>query len=283
MGVDGLGTFLRKRAPGAFTTLAPAAFEGKRVAFDMHQRLYQAFYRNGANDAATLVDLNKFCATLRAMHVVPTFVFDGKTAGLKPRAHGERAQARAKAQEALKEAEAAATAPAASISALTAAAAVAAKARVRAATPSHSLFVRAKALLADSGAVVIAANDAERDIARMLAAGTVDYAVSTDYDTLVFGAPHVVLDFPAAAPEMVRLDGVLAGLGLGSLAALVDMAILAGCDFCAKLPKVGPVTALRVVVEHGSIEGAVAAASPLLPRPLPPDFDYVFARARFMT
>jgi 5'-3' exonuclease len=107
----------------------------------------------------------------------------------------------------------------------------------------------------------------------------VDYAVSKDYDTLVFGAPHLVLDFPVAGDAtVVTLATALEDLRLPNREALVDLAIMAGCDFTPKLPKVGPVTAWKAILAHGTIEKAQEArAVPIGPEGFDPDF----ARARF--
>ncbi|KAJ2685265.1 hypothetical protein H4R19_006815 [Coemansia spiralis] len=54
---------------------------------------------------------------------------------------------------------------------------------------------------------------------------------------------------------MALVDGRRAHEELGlSRAAFVDMCILCGTDFSSTLKKVGPITALRLIREHGSIE-----------------------------
>jgi 5'-3' exonuclease len=117
-------------------------------------------------------------------------------------------------------------------------------------------------------AVIIADLDAEALAANLCASGIVDYAISTDYDTLVFGAPAVInriqlrvtdadTDSKALYSHVLHLQEVLDAFGFTSRQQLVDFAILAGCDFCEKVRGVGVVTAHKWIKEFGSLEHAV--------------------------
>jgi hypothetical protein len=105
-----------------------------------------------------------------------------------------------------------------------------------------------------TNAVQTAPDDAERHVAKLVMEGAADFAASTDYDTLFFGSPHVVLHFTDKR-KMVRVDlaEVLDMLQV-TRHQLVDFALLCGCDFCDKVPGIGPVTALRLMHTYGSIE-----------------------------
>ena len=264
MGVDGLGVFLRTKVPQAFSRRPLADFYGSSMAFDTTLTLYEAFHRNAGREAAALRDMQRWAASIKALDVTATFVFDGSTAGLKPRAHRQRAEARARSL-------AAADAPGVSEG-------EAAKLRARAAIPSSEFIANVQAAVGAAGSVTVAADDAERLVAHLVSTGAVQHGVSKDYDALVYGAPRLVLRFPEEHPEEVDLGKVLAGLKLTSLHAFVDVAILAGCDFTPKIPTVGIVKALKAIQGFGSIGAALAMHA--LPRP-PPDFDYGFARRRF--
>jgi 5'-3' exonuclease len=291
MGIDGFGTFLRRKVPGAFLRRTMKSYTGSRMAFDMHQWLYQAFFRNAGDAKNALRDVGYFIRSLQALSVTATFVFDGSTTGLKPRAHRERTAASVAAQTAVKAMEQdQLTTEFRTMEDFFVASEALTRKKAQASKPSWALFEDAKSLLRTFGTVVSADDDAERLIAAMAARGEVDHAVSKDYDTLVFGAPEVVIDFPLVFREpvgteeeqvvsCVRLDAVLAGLGFSCLGQLQDMAILAGCDYTEKIPGVGPGTAHKLILAHKTIEMVLASAS--LKRTVPPSFDAAFARARF--
>jgi flap endonuclease-1 len=106
----------------------------------------------------------------------------------------------------------------------------------------------------------------------MAADGAVTYAVSQDYDALLFGAPDLARNLTISGrrrlhgrtvvvePERIRLGEVLDGLGL-SREQLVQVGILVGTDFNEGLRGVGPKTALKLVRE-GRFEETVAGRMP---------------------
>jgi 5'-3' exonuclease len=301
MGIDGLGTFLRKKTPQAFLQVQAMSFCGSRMAFDMHQWVYQAFYRNGGNASRALRDVTLFVKSLQAMRVTATFVFDGVTTGLKPRAHSTRAADSASKVQTVQALHAAVHSEHTEYESLAdyfVACEMVDKKRAQASKPPSSLFADTKKALAEFGSVIIADDDAERLVASMAASGLVDHAVSRDYDTLIFGAPRVVLDFPhvvrralVTPDEDTDVEGtddlvtvldlalVLRGLELNTLAELQDMAILAGCDYTIKIPGIGPGIAHRLIRTHKTIETVLAVGG--LRQRIPDEFQPWFARARF--
>ena len=448
MGIDGFGSFLRKTCPSVFQRAPKSLFIGKNVAVDMHLLLYQMFYRNGGVHESVLGDVRRFCSRLKSEKITAKLVFDGKTAGLKPRAHQmrqavhERGQEQLEAIEAKLEAvekflekaygdltkglledtvpavemklvsfpEAQASAALAvfngpvialeSIEGVTAKEAVdtidgpkvaldgfaavedpkvaldgvgavddpkvaldgvaavedlkvaldgvaavtdpkvsldnvaivedpnvasdgvsavddptvdssmidgvsvtdigkllelqkdlackEVSVSARLAQPTRELFAAVKELLTSvfgEDAVIVAEDDGERHVAALCASGEVDFAISSDYDTLAFGAPNLVIDFTNPSKTVVlSLEDVLKGLQLDDLKQFQDFCILCGCDFCEKVPGVGPVTALRAIRQYKTIE---AMMEPVLrarikkQNPATFTFDYEFARARY--
>ena len=404
MGIDGFGTFLRKKCPSVYQKATKSFFVGRSVAVDMHLLLYQMFHRNGGVFDSVLRDVQRFCSRLKADRITATLVFDGKTTGLKPRAHQARKEVQERDQEKLCEIEAKLVAIEGSLakayedltkglldeedlkrsedaptvetgltlrdnpvlsgdgvtpgdnpalvgdgvafgdnstvicdgvalwdtpaavgagdvlapgSLLEVQAALEtsedvqidgisvtdigsllnlqrqleskeAKVSARLMHPSQELFDAVKELLKDSfgeDAVVVATDDGERHVAELCATGAVDFAVSSDYDTLAFGAPNLVIDF--ASPEkttILRLEDVLNGLKLENLKQFQDFCILCGCDFCEKVPGIGPVTALKSILQYKTIESMM---EPILSSrikkqdPSTFSFDYEFARARY--
>lgn len=149
--------------------------------------------------------------------------------------------------------------------------------------PPSEVWSGVRAILAasfGSASVVTADDDAERHVAKLLTEGAVDFAVSTDYDTLFFGSPHVILNFMDSS-KMTRMDlaDVLQALQL-TRKQLVDFALLCGCDFCDKVPNIGPVSALKLLHTYGSIEAMYdkELAPRLVNAPL---FDYAYGRQRY--
>ncbi|KAJ2784915.1 hypothetical protein H4R18_000840 [Coemansia javaensis] len=116
--------------------------------------------------------------------------------------------------------------------------------------------------------VAAAGEESEGVCAELCRAGAADAVCSEDLDVVAFGARLVRGFGPlAACASMAVVDPQRARADLGlSRAAFVDLCILCGTDFSATLEKVGPVTALRLVRAHGSIERILRLAK-YRPRP----------------
>jgi 5'-3' exonuclease len=257
------------------------------MAFDMHQWVYQAFHRHGGDATKALRDVQVLSHTLRHLAIRGIFVFDGDTSGLKPRAHRQRTEASAAALKAVEhEKQVLVCTVFETLEDFCEAAHAFERRKAQASKPPPSLFRDMKAALEALGSVIVAEDDAERLVAFMAKDGRANHAVSKDYDTLVFGAPEVVLEFPFYAGEddgaeatVLVLDAVLAGLQLDSLSQLQDVAILAGCDYTEKIPGIGPAIAHRLIRAHRTIEGVLATDAIRVKVPM--EFSAPFARARF--
>ncbi len=117
-----------------------------------------------------------------------------------------------------------------------------------------------------------APSEGEAQAARMAADGAVAYAVTQDYDALLFGAPDLARNITISGrrrlhgrtivvePERIRLAEVLEGLGV-TREELIEVGILVGTDFNEGLRGVGPKTALKIVRE-GRFEETVAERMP---------------------
>jgi len=118
---------------------------------------------------------------------------------------------------------------------------------------------------------VQAPSEGEAQAAHMAKRRDADYCASQDYDSLLFGAPRLVRNvaitgrrklprkevYIQVQPETVEMDRVLRELGV-THRQLVDIGILVGTDFNPDgVRGVGPKTALRLIKEHGSLEGAL--------------------------
>ncbi len=119
---------------------------------------------------------------------------------------------------------------------------------------------------------VQAPSEGEAEAARLAATGQVAYAVSQDYDSLLFGAPLLARNITISGrrrlhgrtitvePERIRLAAVLEGLGI-EREELILVGILVGTDFNEGVRGVGPKTALKIV-RDGRFEETVAERLP---------------------
>jgi flap endonuclease-1 len=101
--------------------------------------------------------------------------------------------------------------------------------------------------------------------------GDSDYCASQDYDSLLFGAPKLLRNVTISGrrklpsknlyvdivPEVVELAKTLNETGL-TYEQLVDVGILIGTDFNPDgIKGLGPKTALKLIKEYGTLEGAL--------------------------
>uniref|UniRef100_A0A3P9NMZ9 Zgc:110269 n=1 Tax=Poecilia reticulata TaxID=8081 RepID=A0A3P9NMZ9_POERE len=91
--------------------------------------------------------------------------------------------------------------------------------------------------------VIQAPGDAEAQCARLVRDGVVDAVASEDMDTLPFGANVLIRQLNAKKDRYVET--------------LVDLCILLGCDYCDKIPGLGPKRALTLIQKHRTIENVV--------------------------
>ncbi|KAJ2801746.1 hypothetical protein H4S07_004853 [Coemansia furcata] len=109
--------------------------------------------------------------------------------------------------------------------------------------------------------------ESEALCAALVRQGVADAACSEDLDVLAFGGQRLLRGFYTPADEMmlIDLDTALVELGL-TRASFVDLCILCGTDFSATLEKVGPITALRLIRQYGSIEQILENNPEIRPR-----------------
>ncbi len=117
---------------------------------------------------------------------------------------------------------------------------------------------------------VQAPSEGEAQAAHMAAKGDVWAAASQDYDSLLFGSPRLVRNVTITGrryyrkrpgyyrlePELIVLEELLNSLGI-TRKQLVDMALLMGTDYNEGVRGVGPVRALKLIREYGSLERVI--------------------------
>ncbi len=200
-------------------------------------------------------------ATLMEKGIRPVYVFDGKPPELKTRTIEERRMARSRAAEAWEKARVAGDEQEA-------------YKQARSATRvDRDIIGGAQELLGLMGIPWLnAPSEGEAQAAYMAQRGDVSYAVSQDYDSLLFGVPVLVRNLTVSGkrkirgrtvsvePERIVLADLLDGLRI-TRDDLIRMGILIGTDFNAGIKGIGPKTALKIV-RNGTFEETMEEKAP---------------------
>ena len=133
--------------------------------------------------------------------------------------------------------------------------------------------------------VVDAPCEAEATCAALAKAGVVYGTGTEDADALTFGTPYLVRHLNAPDSRKlpiveVNLKAALEGLQL-SMEQFIDLCILCGCDYTDSIKGIGPITALKLLHQHGSIEKILKTLD-TTKYPPPEPFPYEEARALFV-
>lgn len=204
-------------------------------------------------------------ANLIEKNITPIYVFDGKPPVFKASTLAKRREVRENAtdswQKALKEGDEES----------------ARKFAMASSKVDAHIIDSAKELLSALGiAWVQAPEEGEAQSSYMALNGDVTYAVSQDYDSLLFGAPDLVRNITISGkkrirgkvfsvyPERLKLETVLSGMGV-TQEELIQIALLIGTDYNSGVSGVGPKTAVRIVREgkfYDRIDESENAADP---------------------
>ncbi|MHB8604184.1 MAG: flap endonuclease-1 [Thermoplasmatota archaeon] len=255
-----------------------ADYKGKIVAIDAYNTLYQFLAIIRQPDGTPLKDsrgritshlsgLLYRGANLAEAGVKAVYVFDGPPHRLKAATLDLRRDRKVKAEAEYKGAiEAGDTARAFSKAQQTS-------------RLTNEMVEQAKDLLVALGVPFLdAPGEGEAQAAHMAAKGDAWASASQDYDSLLFGSPRFVRNMTVTGrrklprksvyvdvnPEEVTSEVVFTTLGL-TRAEVVDLAILIGTDFNAKVPNVGPKRAIALIKEHGTAEKALAHVGHAIP------------------
>lgn len=100
--------------------------------------------------------------------------------------------------------------------------------------------------------VVVPPSEGEAQCARMCAEGQVDYVISSDYDTLLFGSNNLIQNLNSSGGELIDREKSLQENEL-TQRELVWLGILMGTDFNTGADRVGPKRGRSIVDECNSI------------------------------
>ncbi|CCH62789.1 hypothetical protein TBLA_0I01290 [Henningerozyma blattae CBS 6284] len=258
MGIKGLNAIITEHVPSAVRRSDIRTYFGRKVAIDASMSLYQFLIAVRQQDGGQLTNENgettshlmgMFYRTLRMIDngIKPCYVFDGKPPVLKSHELTKRSERRAETEKQLAEAQDIAEK-------------IKHERRLVKVTKEHN--EEAKKLLGLMGIPYITApSEAEAQCAELAKAGVVYAAASEDMDTLCYRVPHLLrhLTFSEAKKEPIHeldVEVVLRGLDL-TIEQFIDLGIMLGCDYCDSIRGVGPVTALKLIKEFGSLEKIV--------------------------
>ncbi len=228
------------------------------AAVDAHNALYQFLSIIRQPDGTPLMDSKGrvtshlsglFFRVLNFLEkgIRPVFVFDGEPPDFKQSTVAERREVRQQAREKWQEA-------------LDRGDTQEAYKQARSASRVDAFVIRSShELLERMGVPVVQApSEGEAQAAFLAGRGDARYAVSQDYDALLFGAPVLVRNLTVSGkrkvrgrtvtinPEKIVSRDVLQGLEI-SREQLIQIAILVGTDFNPGIHGIGPKTALKIV------------------------------------
>lgn len=250
---------------------------GKTLVIDSMNLLYQFLTTIRARDGSLLTDshnnvtshlIGLFNRTTKLMehNIKLVFVFDGKPPEIKQKTKELRSEVKKQAALKLKEAERLGLKEEMY------------KFASRTTVLTPEMVKEAKKLVSLLGCPVIQApSEGEAQCAHLIKKGEADFAVSQDYDSLIFGCLNLVRNlsiegrrkkagrfaYSVVKPEIITLSDVLNELGL-DIDQLIVLAILVGTDYNpGGIKGIGPKTALKLVKEN------------------PNNFDLVFDNAKW--
>lgn len=96
--------------------------------------------------------------------------------------------------------------------------------------------------------------------------GYVDYVLTEDMDTMAYQCPKLVrncIDKSIKRSDIVSVfdyEKMIEGMEL-THEKFLDFCILCGCDYCPIVPKIGTVTAMKLVKNHNNIESIISENS----------------------
>jgi len=243
---------------------------GKTVAIDAYNAIYQFLSVIRQPDGKPLMDqrgrvtshltgLLYRNANLLELGIRPAYVFDGVPHRMKMRTIMERSERRAKAKREWEDAVQKGDYEKAFSKA------------TQSSKITNEIVESSRILLTYLGIPVVqAAEEGEAQAAYMAMRGDVWAASSQDFDSLLFGAPRLVRNLTISgrrrmpgkeeskevSPEVIDLDKVLSETRL-TRDQLIDLCILMGTDFNEGVMGIGPKKGLKLIQEHGDLEGAM--------------------------
>lgn len=261
MGIKGLNGLIKDKAPHAIRSQEMKNLFGRKIAIDASMCLYQFLIAVRQQDGNNLTNeagettshlMGFFYRTIRMVNsgIKPCYVFDGKPPVLKGGELEKRLKRREEAESKAEELKETGTAEELQ------------KFERRTVRVTREQNEEAKKLLKLMGIPFVNAPcEAEAQCAELSRTGKVYGAASEDMDTICYRPAHFLRNVTAAEARKLPVEEydivkVLESLEM-DIDKFIDLCILLGCDYCETIKGVGPVTALNLIREHGSIEKVI--------------------------
>ncbi|KAJ6577189.1 PIN domain-like protein [Mycena capillaripes] len=261
MGIKGLTALLSEHAPAAIKEHEIKTLFGRKVAIDASMSIYQFLIAVRQKDGEMLTNdagettshlMGFFYRTIRIVEngIKPAYVFDGKPPEMKKGVLSKRYEKRAEAKEEGEEAKEVGTVEDMD------------KFSRRTVKVTREHNEECRRLLKLMGIpVIVAPSEAEAQCAELARGGKVYAAGSEDMDTLTFSAPilfrHLTFSEAKKQPiSEINLKAALEGLDM-EMSQFIDLCILLGCDYLEPIKGVGPKSALKLIREHGGLNGVI--------------------------
>lgn len=259
MGIKSFGKILKYKASRACTNRNIYHYKGKHVAIDSSILLYRFMWSSQSPYSHIFGFLEKSIWYLEN-GILPIYIFDGKPPDEKRFILDQRQNQRKKLESRINDLENIIIQPSPipfpTIETITQTQEKINKLKRKLTYVSRSHVNDSRNLLTLLGIPYYTPEgEAEKACAQLQCKGVVDYICTEDSDTLTFGAHHILKTTREKNTfQEVNLSILLEELNL-SYPEFVDFCILCGCDYCGKIPRIGPSNALRLLQKHKSLEG----------------------------
>lgn len=101
--------------------------------------------------------------------------------------------------------------------------------------------------------------EGEAYAAELCRIGYVDYVLTEDMDTIVYGCPKLITnckDKTIKRKDIISIfdyEKIISGLSI-THDQFIEFCVLCGCDYCDSVPKIGNVSALKLIKQYGTVE-----------------------------
>lgn len=257
MGIRGLMTLIKRKAPGAISYDSYESFRGKKIAVDSSILLYKyKFFCIKGDKNAHIKGFMKKTLKFLQFGITPVFVFDGKPPEEKSYALNRRSTRKSKIIEKITFLEEKLDDPALELEDIRKIRVRLNKLKGKLVWVSREERDEIKEVLGFMGIPVVeAVGEAEATCLSLKKCGEVDYVYSDDTDVLALGCPEVLRTTHDHNNAFMRVDleGVLRGLGM-SMDTFVDMCILCGCDYSPVVNRVSSDKAYNLLKDRKKLE-----------------------------
>ena len=274
MGIRNFNVIIKKHAKDSVTERPIQDYHGKRMAIDCSILLYKYRYAAKQNENCHISGFMNRVKYYLSNGVVPVFVFDGAPPDAKKNTLVKRQDLKKKISdkiETLKKIEPNSEDEENKLN------------EEINKLESQIVYVKkthvddCKKLMSLLGIPFVTAPDeAEKYCAFLQKQGLVDYTVTDDTDALTFGCENVIRMGIMGDLVEVNLKSILESFEM-TQGQFIDFCILAGCDYCPYIPKIGGLTAYSLIKKHISIEEVIKNTKYSFPE----DFNYSEARGLF--